>query len=634
MRNFFILLLLSLFCASIASAKRLKVIERPATGWRNAPELEISRIELSDTATVLQLDIFMSPGNGFTFAKDFYIQANGKQYAMKGHAGFVPGQYTVIKESGRAEATLVFPPIDKKTTTLDLLEGLSERSWKVFDIDLTGKRTLGEYPDDLPDDLKDMKIDKDAPLPEPSLEVGTTTLRVHLLGYRPEMGRKMNLYVNDFYPCTQRELFADVSDDGVAEFVFTQYGTAQAFAVMNSRTCGGSVWLKPGETADIYSNQLRLVQLDTEENYGIKNPDRQPLAYYRGFYANLNTVESLYDKGDYSLELYSGSFADYRMTADEYVKYVMSLYEEKAAKLEADTALPNMLRELLSIRLRGQAAEAVFNGGYFMEQNYRRVHDQYDRSKPLDYKAPEFRKEHIEPLRQLRLDSPEIMYTSHSFSAFAVENSYEGGVSGAYLMSGDTCSFLCEYAKVGGYTADINNMKPLTEEQEQVLASLKHPLFAGVCRSLQEENGRKIEEARSKTGYMVCDIPEVADSLLFNAIASRYKGKVVLVDFWATWCGPCREAIRSMEPLKDNELKDENLVFVYLTGESSPEALWRTMIADIRGHHYRMSKGSWNSVCNQFGIQYIPSYVLIQKDGTYSRCGEPSPSVIREALAK
>lgn len=187
--------------------------------------------------------------------------------------------------------------------------------------------------------------------------------------------------------------------------------------------------------------------------------------------------------------------------------------------------------------------------------------------------------------------------------------------------------------------SDISNMKFLTEEQEHTLSSLTYPFFYNVCHNLQQEIKDKMEELKNKTGYMICDIPDVVDNELFDAIAKRYSGKVVVVDFWATWCAPCRAAIKEMEPMKDDKLNDKDLMFVYLTGDSSPEAVWQMMIADIRGHHYRLNKQQWNSVCNKFGIAYIPSYVLIQKDGSYSLCNEMADhhkavNIIREALAK
>lgn len=72
--------------------------------------------------------------------------------------------------------------------------------------------------------------------------------------------------------------------------------------------------------------------------------------------------------------------------------------------------------------------------------------------------------------------------------------------------------------------------------------------------------------------------------------------------------------MKMTEPLK-KELKDLDIVYVYLTGESSPVGTWMEMIPDIKGEHYRLPQKQWDAVTDKFGIDGIPSYVLVDKTG-------------------
>jgi len=113
--------------------------------------------------------------------------------------------------------------------------------------------------------------------------------------------------------------------------------------------------------------------------------------------------------------------------------------------------------------------------------------------------------------------------------------------------------------------------------------------------------------------------PEVSNDKLFDAIVAPHKGKIVLVDFWNTWCSPCQRAIKAIEPLKSAELKSDNLVWIYIANETSPLETYKNDIAKIHGLHYRLNKQQWDYLCEKFEINGIPSYVLVQKDGRYEQ---------------
>lgn len=123
---------------------------------------------------------------------------------------------------------------------------------------------------------------------------------------------------------------------------------------------------------------------------------------------------------------------------------------------------------------------------------------------------------------------------------------------------------------------------------------------------------------------------------LMKAIADNYQGKVVLVDFWATWCPPCRAAMKTVKEIKP-ELEKKGCVFVYITGETSPIEDWETMIAEISGEHYRLTDAQWESVAKLYNIPGIPVYMILGKDGkpcydNFSEGGYPGSEVLKNNM--
>jgi thiol-disulfide isomerase/thioredoxin len=107
-----------------------------------------------------------------------------------------------------------------------------------------------------------------------------------------------------------------------------------------------------------------------------------------------------------------------------------------------------------------------------------------------------------------------------------------------------------------------------------------------------------------------------------------FSGKVVYIDFWASWCSPCRYEMKNGSPKLHAKFKDnKDMVFLYISIDTSEEA-WRKAIADdkIEGNHVVALEGRNSPVAKAFNISGIPHYVIIGRDGKIFDNNAPRPS--------
>jgi thiol-disulfide isomerase/thioredoxin len=92
---------------------------------------------------------------------------------------------------------------------------------------------------------------------------------------------------------------------------------------------------------------------------------------------------------------------------------------------------------------------------------------------------------------------------------------------------------------------------------------------------------------------------------------AQFKGKVVMLDFWATWCGPCRATMPEIEKLQQEHPNDFTLLAVNL-GEPADRVLPYVRSQNIQS---RVLLDVDENVGRDYGITSIPMQAVIDKEG-------------------
>ena len=192
-------------------------------------------------------------------------------------------------------------------------------------------------------------------------------------------------------------------------------------------------------------------------------------------------------------------------------------------------------------------------------------------------------------------------------------------------------------------TAMIRKDFPYMEQLKEVEKTIAACAPKGFEEELAEihsyvyaKNEQQIaEELAGNESVFFKKYDDVAPEDILQTILDNYKGKAVLIDMWATWCGPCRAGHKTMAPLKE-ELKGRNIKFVYITPPSSPPTTWLEMIKDIDGDHYYLTEEQNHYILSHFESEGIPTYAIYDTKGqqTYKSIGFPGNDVIRKELEK
>ena len=166
-----------------------------------------------------------------------------------------------------------------------------------------------------------------------------------------------------------------------------------------------------------------------------------------------------------------------------------------------------------------------------------------------------------------------------------------------------------------------HNRKPLNRTQMAVLNQIQLP---AVRSTLLAENDKFINMQKAEVANAEClrpssDVEGLTDGeAILRKILEPFKGRIVYLDIWGTWCGPCKDKLKESHFVKD-QLKDYDIVYLYLAN-TSPEESWKNVIKEynLTGPncvHYNLPKSQQRAVEQFLKVESFPTYKLIDKQG-------------------
>lgn len=104
--------------------------------------------------------------------------------------------------------------------------------------------------------------------------------------------------------------------------------------------------------------------------------------------------------------------------------------------------------------------------------------------------------------------------------------------------------------------------------------------------------------------------------LSFDEIKNKYKGKIIYVEFWASWCAPCRKLMPSNRKLRE-ALIGKDIVFVYLSIDSKTQ-LWLKACSEEKLDKYSENYIVLNQKNSEFlkkNLSFVPVAMIFDKTG-------------------
>ena len=611
-----ILTALLAFISMTSWAQKQIVWENPSAFMGSyISDFKINKVELKQTETVLHITANYQPHSWIRFAKNSYLQTpDGRKYTITSglktneqESDLTPDSLFWMPESGTANLALHFQPVPMDTKKMDFLESEAEQDFKFWNIcDGKTKEKLV-----LPADWQNVAYAKDETLPAAKIHKGVATIKVKMLGYKPAM--KMSFYVGGFTPLgTAERVNKDVpfADDGTVEIKIPLWLTRQVYVGVEGLAYS-ELLIAPGQETNI------LMKVCS---------DNKPFVAFKGYMAktNMDLVkaketlgESLSDRDVY-LKVKNCN------TKEERLKCLQDIFDQRVAtvkKSKFTTATKDLICMVAEEDYVNWTRHFAFNFSQFFVgedgeiwMTQRNLSENMEKNKDM-----------------LPMTEEEQAYT------WKYLNEPGSPCSNAFWST--TVGYYDKKAHEKNNYNMILNAIPQTLSNESIGEDQINSITFEDCKAVifeyRAEQKRIAEKLTNLQSVYYQKLDNVAPEDILQTILDKYKGKAVLIDIWATWCGPCKAGHQVMKPWKQ-ELKGKNIQFVYITSPTSPLATWQEMIKDIDGDHFYLTKEQYNYILNHYDSDGIPTYAIYDTEGnrTFKTIGFSGLDVFKNEVNK